>query len=158
MGHKILYIIAITLVCGLTAQAQTYRYSYRFTDASVPPKYHRSYEIIVENGNVQFTVDSYGDVLYTETNPIDEKQVSDFVTKLKASNLHNKTEKKDDGCTGGTGVSFSFQSTQIKPVDGFEYYCANEIYGNLSGKVDDAVRAFKSLITDFSNKLYSTND
>lgn len=139
-----------------TAQNNNYRYSYRFTDSSVPPQYHRSYEIIVENGNVLFSVDSYGDILYSETLPLQNDQLNDFVTKLKGCKLVNKAESKGEGCTGGTSVSFSIQSTQMKPMDGYEYYCANHTYGNISGKVDDAVRIFKALIPDFALKLDGT--
>jgi hypothetical protein len=35
----------------------------RFTDASVPPEYHRSYTISAEPGRVDIEVDSYGDVI-----------------------------------------------------------------------------------------------
>lgn len=151
-------ILVLTQLTTLYSVAQTdiYRYSYRFTDSSVPPKYHRSYEIIVENGTVLFTVDSYGDILYNETLNIQNNQLNDFVTKLKACKLTNISEKKDNGCSGGTGVSFSIQSSVMKQVDGYQYYCANQTYGDLGGNVDDAVRLFKSLIPDFSLKLDGT--
>lgn len=138
------------------SQSTGYRYSYRFTDSSVPPDYHRSYEIIVENGEIRFAVDSYGDVLFSETIAINQDQMNDFITNLKACKLANKAETKDDGCTGGTGVSFSIQSSEMKPLDGFEYYCGAKSYGNLNGKVDEAVRAFKKLIPDFATKLDGT--
>lgn len=80
--------------------------SYAFLDASVPPPYHRSYELTVRADESRIVVDSYGDVLADERKATDPAAWSTMgatlgdVTGLSA-------QEPEVGCTGGTVTSLT---------------------------------------------------
>lgn len=88
---------------GLSADALI---TYQFLDSSVPPPYHRSYELTVTEKESRIIVDSYGDVLADERVPTDPAVWSalgstvDQVSSLEAV-------KPEQGCTGGTATSLA---------------------------------------------------
>ena len=142
-----------------TAYTQTNqgRFVYEFHDSSVPPQYHRSYKISVEDSLVRFLVDSYGDILLDETYTITSQGLKGFKNKLKSYNL--KTKKSSDepnGCTGGTSDSFYLSWDAKTQLEGYMSQCGGTEYGNLSGKLDEARALFKDLVPDFGMKLAGT--
>jgi len=80
--------------------------SYAFLDSSVPPPYHRSYELTVRMDESRIVVDSYGDVLADERKATDPAAWSamgatlEDVTGLSA-------QEPEAGCTGGTVTSLT---------------------------------------------------
>lgn len=80
--------------------------SYQFLDSSVPPRYHRSYELRVTSSESRIVVDSYGDILADQSMPTDPEVwrelggTIDHVTGLRA-------EPAAEGCTGGTVTSLA---------------------------------------------------
>lgn len=72
---------------------------YRFTGPSVEPKYHRSYSLIASAGEANIVVDSYGDVLYDETAPIDDETWRALVRA--AASLDIPSSGDSDDCVGG---------------------------------------------------------
>lgn len=80
--------------------------SYVFLDSSVPPPYHRSYELTVRADESRIAVDSYGDVLAQERVATDPTVWSTLgatieeVTSLSA-------QQPEEGCTGGTVTSLT---------------------------------------------------
>ncbi len=80
--------------------------TYQFLDSSVPPPYHRSFELTVTAKESRIVVDSYGDVLADEKVPTDPEvwntlgSTIDQVSSLTAA-------QTEQGCTGGTATSLA---------------------------------------------------
>lgn len=80
--------------------------SYQFLDASVPPQYHRSYELTVTREKSRIVVDSYGDILAEETVPTDPAVWAELGGTLE-SVLGLAAQEVQQGCTGGTVTSLT---------------------------------------------------
>lgn len=141
--------------------AQVYRggFVYNFHDASVPPQYHRSYMIDVEDTVVKFIVDSYEDILFEETFSITGKQLDEFIKGVKACKLrYGKGKVEPKGCTGGTSDSFFFLWNGETPQDGYTGKCGGKDYGNVKGNVEKLRELFKSMVPDFKGKMERTRN
>lgn len=90
------------------ALSDTATVTYAFTDASVPPQYHRSFRLTVTRGTTSIVVDSYGDVLAEESVPTPPEVWAALDPAALESLTVTSTE---EGCTGGT-------STGLTVVDG----------------------------------------
>ncbi|MDA3021415.1 MAG: hypothetical protein O2943_01885 [Actinomycetota bacterium] len=95
---------------GLPADATV---QYKFNDSSVPPAYHRSFELTVTARQARLVVDSYGDILADEV----RDEVSDAWAKLDQSYAQLAAVtvvEPAGGCVGGT--SRSLEITQGEEV------------------------------------------
>lgn len=80
--------------------------SYAFLDSSVPPPYHRSFELTVRADDSRIVVDSYGDVLAQERVATDPTVWSTLgATIEEVTSLSAQTPA--EGCTGGTVTSLT---------------------------------------------------
>lgn len=141
------------------AQTTNSAFAFKFTDSSVPPPYHRSYTIVVDNANVHLTINSYGDILLDENYTINTDQYNSFTIKLNSLGLKKKPTTKDNGCTGGTTDSFDFKiAEKNKTINGYVYHCGGKDYGDLKGKIADAKDLFKSMVPNFAGKMASTEN
>lgn len=77
---------------------------YRFNDSSVPPEFHRSYELTVSATEANLVVDSYGDALHDVTQPIDAALWDSTVTAALAYVGDGAASDDPDSidCAGGT--------------------------------------------------------
>jgi len=75
LAPSTLLVLLVAASCGgdddRRPDAATLTVTYRYQDASVPPEYHRSYDVIVGDGEARVVVDSYGDVLHDVTELVD---------------------------------------------------------------------------------------
>lgn len=130
------------------------RIEYRFNDSSVPPPYHRSYDIIVVPDTIYLKVDSYGEIL-TDTNFV--LAASDFMAlcdSLPSFNLKTRERKEPDGCVGGTGEQIKITDAAGNvSIEGSAYYCGGETYGTITGDLKGFGRLIKSKIPDFRKHL-----
>jgi hypothetical protein len=151
-----LFILSLLLTTGIYAQTSPV-FVYQFTDASVPPQYHRSYTIKVSSTEVKLMVTNYVQTFIDETYPSTQQAFNDFQKKLKACKIKQKKSTSDQGCTGGTGGAFTLPFTG-RAVNGSLYDCGGTRYGDLSGKIDDAIKIFQSMVPGFDMKLASTRE
>ncbi|MBN2015582.1 hypothetical protein JW766_02005 [Candidatus Dojkabacteria bacterium] len=127
---------------------------YRFTDASVPPEYHRSYTIEVTPDSISIKVDSYGDILVEEEYDINEKEFQEIVDSLAKNKIDKKKLSSDnDGCTGGTSESISYIKEDGGTFEASVYHCAGIDAGDLSGNTGSFSNALKKLIPDFEELI-----
>ena len=99
--------------------------SYQFLDASVPPQYHRSYELSVTADRSRLVVDSYGEVLADEQVP-----TSPEAWAALGASLEQVTDlpavSGPQGCTGGTVTSLTVLQGDVPSVDVVLDECAGE--------------------------------
>jgi len=123
---------------------------YRFTDASVPPEYHRSYTIKVTANRVHIVVDSYGDVLADKDYEIPSSQFNGLLDFFKKNMIRNCTLDKGDGCTGGTSNKISLSNGKKEVFSGWVYHCGGEEYGNLCGDISAFAEGVKKSVPDLN--------
>lgn len=90
--------------------------SYAFLDASVPPQFHRSYELTVTADTSRMVVDSYGDVLATEkvaTRP----QIWTALGATLGDVTSLQVQPAGEGCVGGTLTSLTVVDGERVLVD-----------------------------------------
>lgn len=131
-------------------------FSYKFTDSSMPPQYHRSYVITVKPGWVYLTVDSYGDILLNDTATLSETVYQNFAASIDKLNIKTRKDEPGEGCDGGTTDEFDLYSGTGKQVKGYSAQCAGKRNGNIEGDVEAAIALFKAIVPDFSKKIEST--
>lgn len=119
--------VALGALMGLTSCSSTASQSvgalgadavitYQFLDSSVPPQYHRSYELRVSPTESRIVVDSYGDVLADETVPTDGAVWAELGDTLDdVSGL--RAQPAEEGCTGGTVTSLTVVDADRALVD-----------------------------------------
>ena len=97
---------------------------YRFNDSSVPPQYHRSYDLIVDRENTRIVVDSYGDILADTSVPTTDAVWNSLSAGF--TDVENATSASSEaGCTGGTSSSVKVIAGDATLVDIFEERCGD---------------------------------
>jgi hypothetical protein len=123
--------------------------TYRFTDSSVPPPYHRSYSIIVTAETINLTVDSYGDIVAQQTLPSSTEQFQAVLAALDEARIRPGQASEREGCTGGTGDRITAHREDESIFDAYRYNCGQQS-GPMQGDVAAVKAHFQSLIPDFS--------
>lgn len=120
---------------------------FAFQDASVPPPYHRSWEVTITPTSIRKVVDSYGDVLSDTTAALTTAQFAEIVAALAAAELtivEATSGTRGGGCTGGTGNSLRLRRGEAVTTGSVEH-CGGEHAGTLRGDVD----AFTSALAPY---------
>jgi len=132
-------------------------FTYKFQDATTGPEFSRSYQIDVSKTNVHFVVFD-GDKNFLEENrAINKDHYRAFCNNIDASFLNNKSETKNEGCTGGTTETFIITNKNGgKAVDGYVYHCGGVDNGSLKGYIEKAAKHFKEMVPGFDYKLSTT--
>lgn len=76
----------------------------RFQDSSVPPPYHRSWEVVVDRDDVTMVVTSYAAELARRTVPLAEADRAAFVAGLYDALDEIGTDDVGGPCPGGTST------------------------------------------------------
>jgi len=126
---------------------------YRFGDASVPPEFHRSYEIRLTLDRVEVAVDSYGDVLATRSYQVSADQCEDIVLSLRQNVTLRAQLEEDDGCTGGTSETITVSDGEKTIFSGTVYHCGGKDSGTLGGDVARFAEDIKRLTPDLKELL-----
>lgn len=131
----------------------TTKITFSFHDSSVPPEYHRSYQIDVTASEVHIVVDSYGDILQDETYAITKAQFDGVVQAFLDCKIKNCNLKDDGGCTGGTGHSIERYEGENQVFKGYAYHCGKEDSGDMCGDIDTFGNKVEELIPDMMSLL-----
>lgn len=81
---------------------------YSFTDASLPPEYHRSYSIGIDKDSVVVKVWSYGSLLLHEAYPFTQEQFEEVKQQLIAQGFSSGKPSDEPMPTGGTEDAVGF--------------------------------------------------
>jgi hypothetical protein len=114
---------------------------YDFHDSSVPPPYHRSLELTVDQSRTRLVIDSYGEVLADESRPTPPEVWSALMDGL-ASLAALPIDEAQEGCVGGTGERVRVTSGGQVIVDLAVDECAgsNELVSDAIGAWIDPAR------------------
>ncbi|MBN2727595.1 MAG: hypothetical protein JXR53_00055 [Bacteroidales bacterium] len=130
------------------------RIEYHFSDSSVPPPYHRSYDITVVHDTIYLTVDSYGEILTDTSFALAKEDFEEICDSLPSFNIKTCDKKDPDGCVGGTGEQLKIIDAENNTIlSGSVYYCGGESYGTLTGDLKGFGYLLKSKIPDFKSQL-----
>lgn len=128
--------------------------TYEFYDSSVPPEYHRSYEIelFVEEGSVSVNVHSYGDILHNESFDYSNGQESTLFDLLNKIDPAFKIEE-GNSCSGGTG-----EMLRIAMKDGTSHsmyidHCDHDDFPKSCGDVKAVINHLKEMIPNLDEFL-----
>lgn len=121
--------------------------TYSFTDSSVPPQYHRSFTLTVENGVGTLVVSAYGDELSRTEEQIDQKLIDDLFAQYRAGDLDDVFDPNsgDDGCAGGTTYALELESADDEQATTSIYVCggdSKELAAELRAATDPIVNTF----------------
>ncbi len=120
---------------------------YRFNDSSVPPQYHRSFELTATSKEARLVVDSYGEILADEkTVEVDQawQVMSQTYPSLDALPL----VKSELGCVGGTSrwLKITQGETVLKDIALDECGGVNDAaVSTMAGWVDPVLKLFPAI-------------
>ncbi len=134
------------------ADSEADQVTYRFTDSSVPPRYHRSYSIVVTAQTVSLTVDSYGDIIAQKKRPSSPEQLQILLALLDEAQIRKGRKSKELGCTGGTGDRISTHQAGDPIFDAYSYNCKDES-GPLQGDIAIVKKHLQNLIPEFASLI-----
>ncbi|NOQ72779.1 MAG: hypothetical protein GQ574_12285 [Crocinitomix sp.] len=148
MKYYTVFIIGLLFSCSGTPslvlnEEEPIEIEYAFSDASVSPEYHRSYTISIDKSLVSISVDSYGDILTVENQPIDIDEFTALIETINASNLTSGRNTPDEPCDGGTGESLTIKESGAEVYNGYFDHCADDVPASMGdiGVVIDAIHA-----------------
>jgi len=134
------------------------QFTYRFTDSSVPPPFHRSYTIAADKDSVRLTVDSYGETLAHKEYPMPENGLGMIGSALLKHKINKRSKGKEgNGCTGGTTESISLATKEDAHFFSASiYHCGSTDYGTLIGDLDSFLLDIHPLTPDLKEVIKST--
>ncbi len=129
------------------------RVEFRFQDSSVPPQYHRSYDITLTDDGIKIVVDSYGDILNEKSFSLSKDTVNNFFDNLDKYNFTVvDSDTSDIECTGGTSKSLKiYDENGLVTLEGYSSSCGDEDTGTLQGDIDGLANDLQELIPNFDN-------
>ena len=158
LRNKLVLLASIFIIsCGSTNEIvdieSTDKIIYRFGDSSVPPPYHRSYEIVANKSTINIVVDSYGDIISEKSIELRSENFTDILQTIKKAEISPQKERNSIGCTGGTSDYLDLFNGDQNIFSGFVYNCGGEKFGNMKGDITIVKTKLKSLIPDFLSLL-----
>lgn len=117
------------------------RIEYRFTDASIPPEYHRSYTLVVTRQETRISVDSYGDLLFEGMVPTTTQAWQDLSLGYPA--IAELSSPPEGSCTGDTRASVEVTDAGTTVLDLSASSC--EDAARVASRISDWITAARSL-------------
>ena len=127
-----------------------------FKDASVPPTYHRSYQMFFTPAKAQYRLYAYDSTLLAEDIPFSKAQFDGLTALfLQYGVKSGKPNGSTKGCTGGTSRYVQGFTMGKKQLNGSIYYCGSKSDGNIEGNLPELCREAKKY---FSKAVESDRD
>ncbi len=112
-----------------------------FKDASVPPAYHRSYQLFFTPAKAQYRLYAYDSTLVVEEIPFSKTQFDKLTALfLQYGVKSGKPNGLTKGCTGGTSRYVQGFTMGKKQLNGSVYYCGGKTDGNIVGNLPELCR------------------
>lgn len=125
---------------------------YNFHDSSVPPEYHRSYEISMTKKSVSIIVDSYGDTLSAKSIELKTGQFDEFIEQINAAELTHSNPKNDLACSGSTAESLKIYTDKLL-LNTYLDHCQVDEFPAQSGDVRSVINELKAFFPDLDELL-----
>ncbi|OIQ36541.1 MAG: hypothetical protein BM555_02500 [Crocinitomix sp. MedPE-SWsnd] len=122
---------------------------YRFQDSSVPPQYHRSYEITISPTKINTVVDSYGDVLAQEELECSAESFAALIETCNNSKLAI-CENDDPPCTGQTSETLDIYQGELH-YESYLNQCQGNDYKSSCGDVKSVIKKIKGMVPNLSS-------
>ena len=106
----------------VTIYPDTDKIDFFFSESSVPPPYHRSYETHITEHSISLRITCYGDVLYEGNFPCNKSSYDNLLNVICDLNIKSIPEKTS-GATGGETLTLALHK-------GNEEYYSCYIYGS----------------------------
>jgi hypothetical protein len=119
-------------------------FKWSFTDSSVPPPYHRSYDLIFREDSFSVQIHSYGDVLFERREKFDMPDFQQLLDSFHIKKLVHQVDKK--GCTGGVSYSMEILRENEPSEKRYVYLCGGMKEGDLGGDVEKFDQYLKTQI------------
>ena len=126
---------------------------YAFHDSSVPPPYHRSYNVKVEPDFIRLSVDSYGDILVDTTFENTTEAFQQLIELINNSKLISGENKSEPGCTGGTSEELIIFEDDKKVYAGYFENCGGNKASKIFGDYESVISAIKEMVPNLSTYL-----
>ncbi|NOQ72778.1 MAG: hypothetical protein GQ574_12280 [Crocinitomix sp.] len=123
---------------------------YSFRDSSVPPRYHRSYDITITSTNAHIVVKSYGNKLADENYGVKKEDFNNLIEIINEAELVSGSVDAEPGCTGGTGESLIMKEEKIQVYKGTIDNCGGTTIPSSLGKIEKVVEAIKAFIPNLA--------
>ena len=127
---------------------------YRFVDSSVPPEYHRSYDVAFTDSTITLSIDSYGIVLFSRQYTNTPSAFRAFKDELASQDIKQYDDEATSACDGGTSETLRLFKGADKYFDAYVYHCDGE-----SGTLhmpDGATRLILSQLPESIDSLVSS--
>lgn len=158
-GANLIFLILILSACsnkmtGSISKHKVKSIIYRYSDSSVPPAYHRSYTITIDQKQIHLVVDSYGNTLTDDFFESDKPAFNTILNLFNECDFKCGMNREDHrGCSGGTGEKIIIIGSEGNLFDASVYHCGNEDFGTLYGDTRRFADVLRALIPDFQTKL-----
>lgn len=114
-----------------------------FRDSSVPPEFHRSWTLTLDQDRIHVVVDSYGDVIAEETAAMPGDRWDSFVEDLPQALEDLGEPEPVDGCAGATGMELTVSGGADTSLDLDNCDEGNE---EISGDIEEMLEPFTRLV------------
>ena len=154
-GYLLIIILGMFTSCDtqiFLEAKNTEKIVYNFHDSSVPPQYHRSFEITVTKTSANIIVDSYGDTLATASKELAEGEFEEFVSVINDAKLTNSKPKNDLACSGSTAESLKIYTDKLL-LNTYLDHCKNNEFPSSSGQIRIVVDKMKLFFPDLDELL-----
>lgn len=131
---------------------------YRYQDASVPPPYHRSFEIRIDTEKITLVVDSYGSILAMteQASPPDIMvQLSQWIAQNHITAIHGTAHDINTHFSTGAGTHFLTLFNEQEVI--FEADTAaheNNDNARLAGDIESFAHHIKRCVKDFEQYIH----
>ena len=116
---------------------------YYFHDSSVPPPYHRSYTITVEENSGKVEVDSYGDLIAKDDFKLTDGEFANLINEINSADISGCNPKKPEPCSGATADSFEIYEGEKLVLDVYLDHCGDGEFPSSCGEIRSIIEKVK---------------
>jgi hypothetical protein len=115
-----------------------------FKDASVPPAYHRSYEMLFTPNQARYRLYAYDSTLLIQDTVFSKAQFDELAALFVQLGIKKgRPNGLTKGCAGGTSRYVQEFAAGKAMLNGSIYYCDNKSDGNIDGNLAELCKAAK---------------
>lgn len=129
---------------------------YDFTDASIPPKYHRSFRVEISGSGIALSVNCYGNILNQTTFSTDRECFNNLLKQLDSIRLEKQWNEDTQGLCGGTSHRIELFEKRVNYFSGFVYgnpFIEALQFGDMKGDINSLHKTICDFIPNFEEEM-----